>query len=167
MANDRPEQDMLDKLKNKCNKIEGWTVHTYLCKNTPFMDFEATVTIDNEVYYLKCEAKVASKLRPDNTINKEYGDRHNANHKVFGEIIKGRNLKDCFENNFKKCYGMVLPKRDFNFFKDKYLNMIDDWLLFGDTFNVKYVIVYDEIKNKVKVYPWSNIWNGGNPLINV
>lgn len=165
MANAQPEQDLLNELFNKCELINEWTVHTYKCRHTPYMDFEATVTLNDSTFYLKCEAKVASKLTASGAIDIRYGDRHNVNHKVFGEIIKGRNSADCINHSYEKCYGLIIPRRDFDFFKNKYCTMLDDWLTFGSAFDSKYVIVFDERQGNLDVYLWSDVWLQSNYVV--
>lgn len=169
MINEKPESDLLESFYEKFKGSKYLNIYTFECKKSPNMDLEFTANIMNKDYYVRCEAKVASKR-----FTKAYGDRHNVNHKIFGEIIKGRSLDTASpvlkDSGIEIVYAIFIPKRDFEFFKKKYTfkpSMHQDWVSFGLTFNCKFVNVYDEDEEKLEIYNWENCWLETPPVVEI
>jgi hypothetical protein len=145
MGNEKPEADMLESFYSKFKNSDCVLIQTCKCSHT-----------NDEFYYVRCESKVASKLNGN-----PYKERHNVNHKVFGEILKGRNLPSAINPisaQYNVAYGLFIPLRDIAFFKSKYNFMLSDWNAFGEHFDCLFVLVYDENSGRLDVYFWENCW---------
>lgn len=156
MSNKTPETDLMEGVKSFCQHSEKRIkLYNCNCNSRNFMDFEAEINLsEKERILLRCEAKVASQ-----TDGKEYKEKFNTVHKVFGEILKGRSLKP---DNYTKCenivYGFLIHKRDFDFYKEQYRRLIKDWNQFGRVFECKFVVVFNSSEEKLDIYRWEDCW---------
>lgn len=151
---DTTEKDFVEALNEKCKTLKNFKIYTYNCDSNRLMDFEAEVDLKGKKIYLRGEAKIGTK--PDGTVSK---DRHNSVHKLFGLILKGRSLPRATNStDYNDAFAFIIPKRDFEYYQGRYLEIHDDWILFGATFNCMYVISFDEVANKLDFYEWNNCW---------
>lgn len=163
--NKNPEQEFLNQLFNFCTNLrEIETIFNHKCRVKNQMDFEANITLNDQHFLLRCEAKVASQ-----TNGGMYKDRFNVLHKIFGEIIKGRNLLGAINQNMypDHKYGLLIHKRDFNFFNMHFSTIISDWNQFGETFDCKFVVVFDLMRKKLIFYDWHNCWHNTRKITTV
>ncbi|QRG68624.1 hypothetical protein [Brevibacillus choshinensis] len=154
-----PETDLMNAIRSFCQQFEDHIkILNCNCNSKKFMDFEAEIKwSENEWIILRCEAKVASQ-----TDGGEYKEKFNTVHKIFGEILKGRNLKqDGYTNKDNIVYGFLIHSRDVGFYKNQYCRMINDWNIFGEVFKSKFVIVFDSTAMKLDFYQWKNFWIDG------
>lgn len=157
------ERLMLESFERFCKQGAGKGVvelHCIFGHSTKEMDFEASITIDEIKYLVRCEAKVATQL----VSNKFTGDESNAVHKVFGLILAGRSVPGCkamAESPDRIVYGLMIPSRDVAYFKRRYSQILRDWQKFGSTFSARYVLVFDEVQSELSIFEWENAWVEG------
>lgn len=119
-------------------------IHIEPDKKSKHMDCEFILN-NNE--YIRVEAKT-------------FKDSRNCSQnfiKIFGGILKGRNLPlACSNNNYPVSYGIMVDSEDFKKFK-KYKETINnkDWLNFSNTYDAKYILVVS--KKKISIYDWNKV----------
>ena len=154
------ERLMLEAFKTFCEQetCEGIIkIHGIFGHSTREMDFEADLLVDGIKYLFRCEAKVATHLS-DGTQTK---DGPNAVHKLFGLILSGRAVaghKKKADSPDSVVYGLMIPSRDFGYFKRRYLQILDDWNKFGAAFDARFVLVFDESQKELRVFGWNDAW---------
>lgn len=136
------EKEFVLKFKEVCNKNEVIkVVHTEENSQSKHMDCE--LVYDKQ--YVRLEAKFLSDTR--NNSQKVL--------KIFGGLMKGRRLPAAKSTKYPICYGILLSEdqletalRIFKFIS------FNDWNLFGESFEVKYIFIFDYIRGKVDIKTW-------------
>ncbi|WP_294751134.1 hypothetical protein [uncultured Exiguobacterium sp.] len=119
-------------------------IHIEKDKKSNHMDCEFTL---KNKEYIRVEAKTFKDSR-------NYSQNFI---KIFGGILKGRNLPLAYsKNNYPVYYGIMIDLEDFEKFK-RYKQTINniDWLNFSRNYDAKYIFVVS--KNKIFIYDWDEI----------
>lgn len=144
VTNTQYEQNLLNNFLSIGGKYSLTNIHIEKDKKSKHMDCEF---IRNNKEYIRVEAKT-------------FKDSRNCSQnfiKIFGGILKGRNLPLAYSNNtYPVSYGIMVDSEDFKKFK-KYKKTINnkDWLNFSNTYDAKYIMVVS--KNKISIYDWNKV----------
>lgn len=138
------ELQFVSKFQEYCDKhkdINFIHIEKDSCSN--HMDCE--IEYKNE--YIRLEAKVLNDTR--NNSQKLL--------KTYGGLLKGRNLEQAKDSNYTTVYGVLVRKSQENIAM-RIFKAIDviDWNLFGKSFDVRYIFIFDDRNNKLYIEKWND-----------
>lgn len=149
------EQEMVDELK----KIKKLKLIHYSVRKNPDVSFKCK--INNINYYAILESKLYNK-----------SNRSNYPKQLLSEILINRGLvknKEISEiKNYQTIYGILLNYDNQNFdgvydFLKDYI-LIDDWKLFGKTYNCEYVFLFDKTGRHLYYCGWDSFLDNPTPI---
>ncbi|WP_010676346.1 hypothetical protein [Bacillus timonensis] len=167
MVREQKEQKLIENFKMTLLKHDYIDTKFRVNFGRNTKDFADVEFVSKEGEYIVLEAKTHHTR-----------DAHNTYHKLFGELLKetGKNTHIRSKFQGKLSYGILIPddacdidyvpKDDGMTFYQKQFNNIPQEIFkkFGNLVNAKYVFVYSENKQKIKIYTWMGFYNNEKPL---